>query len=73
MAFFKKLATKVTADVKEVVKEEAGKTKEELKKGFINTLIDILPYAAVFVGAALLIAIAKRPTPVVVKVIVDHV
>lgn len=73
MAFFKKLATKVTADVKEVVKEEAGKTKEELKKGFVNTMIDILPHVAMFVAAAILITIIKKPTPVVVKVVVDHV
>lgn len=72
MAFFKKLTRKITTDVKDVIKEEAGKTSDEIKKGVLNTVADILPYALAFVGAVLLIAVIKKPT-VTVKIVVDHV
>lgn len=72
MAFFKKVAKKITTDVKDVIKEEAGKTSEEIKKGVINSVTEILPYALAFVGAVVLVALLRKTT-VTVKVIVDHV
>lgn len=73
MGFFKKVAKKVTTDVKDVIKEEASKTTDEIKKGVINTLIDILPYALAFAGAAVLFSILKKPAPITVKIVIDHV
>jgi len=72
MALFKKLTKKVTSDVKEVLREEASKSKDEIKKGFLNAVAEALPYIAMFVGAIILASIFKKPTPVVVKVVVDH-
>ena len=73
MALFKKLAKKVTTDVKDVIKEEAVKSKDELKKGLLNTVAEALPYVAIFVGAIIFCSIVKKPTPVVVKVVVERI
>lgn len=73
MGLFKKVAKKVTTDVKDVIKEEASKTTDEIKKGVINTLIDILPYALAFAGAAVLFSILRKPVPITVKIVIDHV
>ena len=45
---------------------------EEIKKGVINSVTEILPYALAFVGAVVLVALLRKTT-VTVKVIVDHV
>lgn len=73
MAFFKKLTKKVVNDVKETVKEETTKTTDEIKEEIISKVKAYLPQAIIFTGALILVCIAKKPTPVVVKVIVKAV
>lgn len=70
---FKKLVKKVSADVKEAVKEETAKTTEEIKSDVVSALKEAAPVIAAFVGALTLLLIAKKPTPVVVKVVVKQV
>lgn len=72
MKIFKRITRKVTSDVKEVLKDEAKKSKDEIKKGLLNTVAEALPVIAAFVGALILVSLFKKPTPVVVKVVVEH-
>lgn len=69
----KSMTRKIVRDVKETVKEEANKSKEEIKGEILETSTDILPYAALFIGGLILICIAKKPSPVVVKLVVKAV
>lgn len=73
MALFKKLTKKVVEDVKETVKEETHKTTEEIKEDVIGKVKEYLPQILMFAGGLILLCVAKKPVPVVVKVIVKQV
>lgn len=73
MAVFKKLTKKVVDDVKTTVQEETQKTTEEIKEEVVSKVKEYLPQMLMFVGGLILVSIAKKPTPVVVKVIVKQV
>lgn len=71
MALFKKLTKKVVEDVKETVKEETHKTTGEIKEEVVSKVKEYLPQIVAFLGGLVLILIAKKPTTVKVKVVVD--
>lgn len=68
----KTLTSKVVKDVKETVKEEAGKTTDEIKTEVLEATNDILPYLVV--GGVLLIGVclARKPAPITVKVVLKQ-
>lgn len=70
---FKKMAKKAAEGVKEAVKEETQKTTEEIKADIVAGVKKYLPEILAFAGALIIVCIAKKPTPVVVKVIVKQV
>lgn len=73
MALFKKLTKKIVEDVKDTVKEETHKTTGEIVDEAKSRMYDILPEAIMFISGLVLISIVKKPTPVIVKVIVEHI
>lgn len=72
MGVFKKLTTKVVEDVKETVKEETHKTTDEIKEEVISKVKEHLPQILMFAGGLILVCLAKKPVPVVVKVVVKQ-
>lgn len=68
----KTLTSKVVKDVKDTVREEAGKTTDELKTEVLEATNDILPYLVV--GGILLIGVclARKPAPITVKVVLKQ-
>lgn len=68
----KALTSKVVKDVKDTVREEAGKTTDELKTEVLEATNDILPYLVV--GGILLIGVclARKPAPITVKVVLKQ-
>ena len=68
----KSLTSKIVRDVKETVKEEAGKTTDEIKTEVLEATNDILPYLVV--GGILLIGVclARKPAPITVKVVLKQ-
>lgn len=73
MALFKKLTKKVVSDVKETIKEETHKTTEEIKSDALSAVKEVLPELLVIAAGIVGLIILKKPTPVVVKVIVKQV
>lgn len=73
MAFFKSITRKIVTDVKEVVKEEGKKTTDEFKQDVASGIKEILPDILVVVGFIGAIVLIKKPTPVVVKVVLKQV
>lgn len=67
MALFKKLTKKVVEDVKETVKEETHKTTEEIKEDVVGKIKEYLPQILMFAGGLILLCVAKKPVPVVVR------
>lgn len=68
----KTVAQKAVSTTKEVIKEEASKTGDEIKEDVKNAAVSLIPIAATILAAALFIAVLKRPVPVVVKVIIKQ-
>lgn len=68
----KTLTSKIAKDVKETIKEEAGKTTEEIKTEVLETTTDLMPYLVV--GSLLLVGIclARKPAPITVKVVLKQ-
>lgn len=68
----KALTSKVVKDVKDTVREEAGKTTDEIKTEVLEATNDILPYLVV--GGILLIGVclARKPAPITVKVVLKQ-
>ena len=68
----KTLTSKVVKDVKDTVREEAGKTTDEIKTEVLEATNDILPYLVV--GGILLIGVclARKPAPITVKVVLKQ-
>lgn len=73
MALFKKLTKKVVSDVKETIKEETHKTTEEIKSDVLSAVKEVFPELLVVAAGIVGLIILKKPTPVVVKVIVKQV
>ena len=77
MALFQKLTKKVAGSVKDTVKEtvreETHKTTEELKSDIIGKVKEYLPQIATLACGLILLYAARRPVPVVVKVVVKQV
>lgn len=68
----KTLTSKIAKDVKDTVREEAGKTKDEIKTEILEVSTDVLPYLVC--GGILLIGIclARKPAPITVKVVLKQ-
>ena len=68
----KALTSKVVKDVKDTVREDAGKTTDEIKTEVLEATNDILPYLVV--GGILLIGVclARKPAPITVKVVLKQ-
>lgn len=68
----KTVAQKAVSTTKEVIKEEASKTSDEIKEDIKSVAVNLVPVALTILAAAVLIAILKKPIPVVVKVVIKQ-
>ena len=68
-----KITKKAVDKVKQTVKEETHKTTEEIKSDVLSAVKEVLPELLVVAAGIVGLIILKKPTPVVVKVIVKQV